>query len=345
MSMSDARELSKIPKSSLAVAALVADRVSAAHTFEDYRSRKAPNTIKRQDVDLRSFLDYLGVVGVTIPDGLRLELDAQAWNGISAGLVDGFVKWLSNEGASIGTINVRLSTVKTYVGLAAKSQVIGQEAADRIRMVSGYRHKEGLRLDERRPLTRIGEKKAAPVSLTTEQVNRMRRSRRTQIGMRDTLIVNLLADLGLRCGEVAAIKVENIDLERRSLTFYREKVDLTQTHHLTDRIVNSLRIYLKLHGAPTSGPLLRAVTRIGKLGKPLKNHGIAKRIRALGEEIGIPNLSPHDLRHYWATQAARNKTPIDRLQDAGGWKSPNMPLRYIEKTKVANEGVILEKEG
>ncbi|MBC8492724.1 MAG: site-specific integrase, partial [Chloroflexi bacterium] len=51
--------------------------------------------------------------------------------------------------------------------------------------------------------------------------------------------------------------------------------------------------------------------------------------------------SAHDCRHYWATQAARSGTPIDRLQDAGGWSSPAMPLRYVEAAKIANEGVRL----
>ena len=53
----------------------------------------------------------------------------------------------------------------------------------------------------------------------------------------------------------------------------------------------------------------------------------------------VEGLSAHDLRHTWATRAARNGTPIDRLQDAGGWNSPAMPLRYVEAAKVANEGV------
>ena len=50
-----------------------------------------------------------------------------------------------------------------------------------------------------------------------------------------------------------------------------------------------------------------------------------------------------DSRHYWATQAARNGTLIDRLQDAGGWASPAMPWRYVEAAKIANEGVRLNR--
>jgi len=47
------------------------------------------------------------------------------------------------------------------------------------------------------------------------------------------------------------------------------------------------------------------------------------------------------LRHYWATRAALNGTPLDRRQDAGGWCSPAMPLRYVESAKIANQGGLL----
>ena len=339
--MKDDLEVSTVPTRTMAQLAVVADKLSSAHAFEEYRLRVSENTRDRQEFDLTAFENYLYSRDVAVPEGLSLYLDAKAWRGISYGVVDGFVKWMSNEGESIGTMNVRLSTIKTYVGLAEKCGVVSRETLDSIRDIHGYRHIEGLRLDERRGLTRIGDKKAVPVSLNPEQVETMRRRPRTTVGIRDTLILDLLADLGLRCGEAVALKVEHIDQAQGLLTFYREKVHLTQIHNLNERLNASLAAYLALPGAPTVGQLLRATTKDGKLSRPLKNHGLAKRIQTMGEGIGIPNLSPHDLRHYWATQAARNKTPIDRLQNAGGWKSPAMPLRYIEKTKIANEGVIL----
>lgn len=74
----------------------------------------------------------------------------------------------------------------------------------------------------------------------------------------------------------------------------------------------------------------------------MTERAITGRVRELGERIGTSGLSAHDLRHYWATRAARNGTPIDRLQDAGGWNSPAMPMRYIESAKIANEAVRLD---
>lgn len=66
---------------------------------------------------------------------------------------------------------------------------------------------------------------------------------------------------------------------------------------------------------------------------------ITVRMRKLGEDVGLYGLSAHDCWYYWATQVARSGTQIDRLQDAGGWSRPAMPLRYVEAAKIANDGV------
>ena len=72
------------------------------------------------------------------------------------------------------------------------------------------------------------------------------------------------------------------------------------------------------------------------------------RVRAFGAAVGLVGLSAHDLRHYWATRAARNGTPLDRLQDAGDAPAAaptgagaGVPLRYVESAKIANQGVLL----
>jgi integrase len=58
----------------------------------------------------------------------------------------------------------------------------------------------------------------------------------------------------------------------------------------------------------------------------------------LGQTARLEGLSPHDCRHYWATVLSRKGTQIRALQDAGGWSSPAMPLRYAESARIANDG-------
>ena len=93
------------------------------------------------------------------------------------------------------------------------------------------------------------------------------------------------------------------------------------------------------------GALLRGSNKSGILTREGMNRfSIAMRIALLGETIGVDGLSPHDLRHYRATKLASDKTPIDKLMNAGGWNSPAMPLRYIEASKIANEGIDLDDD-
>ena len=69
----------------------------------------------------------------------------------------------------------------------------------------------------------------------------------------------------------------------------------------------------------------------------MSERAITKRVKTLGAKIGIDGLSAQDLRHTWATKAARDGAPIDRLKDAGGWNSLAIPLRYVEAAKAASK--------
>lgn len=323
-----------------------ANEHAACSAFADYRSRKAANTLRHQDAALALFARYLAqATGGDVPTGETMASDPDAWRGATWGLVEGFVRWLLLQGYAVETVNVRLSTIKTYAKLAAKSGALDAQALAMIRMVSGYGRKEGKRVDERRGAaripTRVGEKKASAVVITPAQAGALKNQPDTPQGRRDKLILCLLLDHGLRVSEVAGLAVSDVDIEMGMLHFYRPKVDMDQIHRLTADTLQAARAYLE-HDALPSGPLLRRSFRGGKLGEArMSTRAISGRVRCLGERLGIDGLSAHDLRHYWATQAARNGTPIDRLQDAGGWASPAMPLRYVEATRIANEGVKL----
>lgn len=331
----------------LALAGQVANQVASKFVFEDYRSRKAANTLRRQAADLDLLGEYLEAVGV--PAG-SLEDDPEAWRGVTWGLIKGFAKWQLDKGYAVASINGRLSTVKIYAALAALAGVIDPGNLALIKSVRGYEHSEIKHVDEKREqagqATRKGAKKANPVSLTQQQAKELKAQPDTSQGRRDRLMISLMLDLGLRVGEVAALTVDCFNLESGQLTFYRPKVNKVQTHQLKNGCLAAARAWLNSGDAPAVGCVWRG-SRKGKgglQGAGMSERAITKRVAALGETVGVSGLSAHDLRHYWATQAARNGTPLDRLQDAGGWSSLAMPGRYIEAAKIANQGVNLGEE-
>lgn len=355
-------ELIPLPDNSpLAIMGQAANKAAAMDTFNEYRTRKAPNTIRRQDADLQLFTDYLTAAGVIVRD---LNTNPAAWLGVSWGLVKDFVKWMLQEGYAVDSVNVRLSTIKAYAQLAFKAGALNVQEYAMIRVIQGYSHKEKPNVDgtrkaqgiaTRRDLKarvtrkdgsgRKNSKKAEAIFLTKEQRDAITASDGTPQGNRDALIMCLMLEHGLRVGEVAALKVENFS-RPGYMTFYRPKTEQTDTHRLTERTAAALRAYMQ--HAPQSGGLwmASAMKNAGKASQGtltaqgMTPNAIYKRVELIGRHAGIMGLSPHDLRHTFAERAKHN--PTKTLQNAGGWNSPAMPLRYQQRGAIANDGLTLE---
>ena len=147
--------------------------------------------------------------------------------------------------------------------------------------------------------------------------------------------MGLFIEHAFRVSEVVSLDVEDFDLEQGLVTIYCEKTDETQTHRLKKHTLLAASRYLAETGA-TKGPLF-----VGYQGRRITRYGLYDRVRVLGQQVGLPALSPHDLRHYWTYDALGNATPVDRVQSGGNWKSPTMVLKYARRTGIANEGVII----
>lgn len=316
----------------------LANSYASQNVFSDYHERIAANTKRRQKDDLLLFAQYLNLAGMATV-GERLYSDVETWQGITFGLVDGFVRWMLTKGYAVDSINVRLSTVKVYCKLSAKAGMIDASEYALIKLVTGYRHKEKRNVDLNREVTRVGDKKAEAIVLSKAQADALKSQPDTAQGRRDALLMCLLLEHGLRCGEVEALTVQSINLDEETLTFYREKVNIETTHELTKDTRIAARRYIESE-KPTS-MLLLGSRKGGALQGVMSDRAITDRVRVLGERIGIVGLSAHDCRHYWATSAIKGGTDIKSLQDAGGWSSPAMPLRYAASGKIANKGVKL----
>lgn len=315
-----------------------ANQAAARHRLEEYRSRRAAQTLRRQNADLALFAHFLQILGKKSGD---LSLNPGSWQGITWGLVEAFIKWQLQEGYAIQSVNVRLSTVKTYARLVFQAGILSSEEYALIQAVKGYSLREQRRVDlKRAPLTRIGLKKAAPVKLDHDQAQALKDQPDTPQGRRDALLMCLLLDHGLRVGEVAGILVENIDLQSGLLCFFRPKVGKQQTHRLSADTLQAVKECANFNDLPIKGKLLRSSHKDGSLGhQGMTERAITLRVRTLGEAIGISGLSAHDCRHFWATSAAKYGTDPFVLQEAGGWSSLAMPRRYVEERKISNEGV------
>lgn len=363
-------------QSEIVFVGVVANQAAANYSFADYRQRRAKRTIRTQTAALLLWVQYLDHLGATT-DLLHAAADwatasftseqereaalyaemqgvplllvwgaaycqsvPAAWQGVTWGLVEGYVKWLLNQGYSIATVNNRLSAIKVYTRLAAKAGVISPTEQALIREVRGYGATEGKRMDGMRDQTRIGHKKAEALVLTAQQARQLKGTHpTTPQGIRDRLMVSLFLDLGLRASEVAALRVEDLT-DTGYATVYRQKTDTIDRMKLSADIMQALQDYRPF--LRQAGILLRGSRKNGQLTDEIMSvRAIGSRIKMLGRDIlGIWELSPHDLRHTWATQAAKKSNPFV-LRDAGGWSNMQTPSRYVERAEVVNEGIEL----
>ena len=313
----------------------IANQAASLAAFEDYKSRKADQTLRQHAAALALFADYLETKGA-LTVGVLFN-DPLAWEGITWGLVAAFQKWLLLEGYAINTVDSRISTIKTYAKLATKAGALAVGEYALIKAVEGYGRKAGARVDQRREITRKGYKKALAVGISTEGAKVLKEQltdTETNQAKRDRVIMCFLLDHGLRVGELAGLTVDTLDLQAGTFTFYRSKVDKTQTQALTADTLDALTEYIT-QAKIIKGSLLRGSVRGGGLTiGGMSTRAINKRVGVLGAVAGIAGLSPHDCRHYAVTKDARKGKDVYWLMEKYGWSSPAMPIRYIEASKV-----------
>ncbi len=345
----------------------LADAAVGYSAFRDYQELKSAATLYAHQVDLSKFAQFINqvyersaesndveTVDLRLYD-LQLYEQPQAWAIVSHGLVKLFKREMADKGFALTSINRALSTIRKYASLAMEAGVISPSAHAQIKNVTGYRHSEAKNVDEKRAVTRIGRKKeeAVPIPLgIIKELKSVELFPETPAGRRDRLALCLLLDHGLRASEVAGLTINDVDLHNFQLTVYRKKTKSTDLIHLTEDSYDALADYCENDALPhPTAPLLRASTKGGRLtNRPLTRITASRLMNRYGKLMAkkydlphLAKLSAHDGRHQWATDALEAGTPLNDLQQAGGWKSPAMPLRYANKSKVSNKGVKLNR--
>ena len=171
---------------------------------------------------------------------------------------------------------------------------------------------------------------SATVGLAPEEVDALLAAADAEHGPaaeRHRAALALLADLGLRVGELVSLDVEDLGWERGHRTVrFTGKGGRPRRRALTPAAGAALDAYLAVRGPAGAGPLFVTAT-----GARIDRHAVFRLVRRLARTAGIAGwerLSPHSLRHAFATTARAEGVALEDVQDAMGHADPRTTRRY-----------------
>ena len=165
-----------------------------------------------------------------------------------------------------------------------------------------------------------------PAVLTEPELRRLLRTCRGQrfTDRRDTAILRLFIDTGMRLGELAGLRVTDIDFEA-NLALVIGKGSRPRLCPFGLRTSRALDRYLRARAKRrTAGT---ATLWLGHPG-PMTDSGVGDVVRRRATQAGIADVHPHRFRHTFAHQwlaQGGNETDLMRL---AGWRSRTMLERY-----------------
>ncbi|GID28066.1 tyrosine-type recombinase/integrase [Paractinoplanes brasiliensis] len=243
--------------------------------------------------------------------------------------VQGWLRWCADFGRD--PLRVSFLDVNAYArGLEDQKLAASTVARKLSGLSSWYDFLVKIQARETNPVAgadrpNVSRDHSATVGLTPEEVDALL-DRAAEAGTRHHAVMTVLADLGLRVGELVSLNLDDVGWERGHRTVrFVGKGNKARRRALTPAAADALDAYLAVRGGD-EGPLFRTST-----GARLDRHAIFRLIRRLAGEAGIAGadrLSPHSLRHAFATAARAEGVPLEDVQDAMGHADPRTTRRY-----------------
>ena len=236
---------------------------------------------------------------------LDRETDVDAITAVTPELLHGYQTWLygytddEGRGLAIATQAARLSVVRVFFRWLVKIDMLLYDPSG------------GLVLPKRKGIL--------PRSvLTKKEVERMlgAADTTTTLGLRDRAMLEVLYSTGIRNAELRALTVYDLDLDRGLVRINEGKNAKDRVVPLGEVACRWLREYLdEARPKLLSQDVGEQTVFLSKNGRPLLPLGVIDRIRRLAKAAGIERpVTPHSMRHTFATHMLRGRADIRHIQ-------------------------------
>lgn len=265
------------------------------------RTLSSVNTRRAYSTKVNAYMEWLDGYSYPALAATREHLDA-------------YRAVLEEQGKSTATILATISALSSFYAYAVDRDLIPANPVAKIK----------------RP--KIDPDHTETTALSRDQARALMTAAR-DLSPRAHALVSVLLHTGLRVGELLAANVEDLGMDNghHVLTVTRKggkrgRVAIPPAAYavLTGYLqgdVSSREITVS--GQEGSAPLFTTAT-----GKRMSDQEARRTVARLGASIGVERLSPHSLRHTFATTGLEAGAGLHTMQDALGHADPRTTRRY-----------------
>lgn len=266
--------------------------------------RKAAGTIKSYRQGIAAWLDYADEQGVP-------PLDRDTLRGFMAHLLDD----LGRKGS---TVNARLAAVQRFA-----QWLVDEGEVERYPFENIKRPK--LDEDVVEPL----DDADVLAMIRACAVPRGAHYNEQLVGRRDEAILRLMLECGARAGEVVAMGVDDIDLQRGLATIRRGKGGKGRVVPFGPQTATAIDRYLRLrrqHKRATDSDALW----LGGRGHGFEYDALHTTLEKRALQAGVAGFHPHRMRHTAAHRWLDKGGSESGLMAVAGWSRSDMLRRYTK---------------
>ncbi len=253
-----------------------------------------------------------GVAGTAVAAQTTI---GQRLRGVSTEQVKSFLAFLGLQDYSKSTIARKLATLRSFYKFC---------------MRRGY--------VETHPLATIRtpkQEKRLPKYLELEQISKLLSTPddRTLLGSRDRAMLEVLFSTGVRVSELVDLNFGDVDFEGQTVRIHG-KGKKQRTAPVGPTALAALRKYLELRRSDArSASFDQNALFVNKHGQRLSTRSVRRKLDKYLSVAGLdPSISPHTLRHSFATHMLNNGADLRSVQELLGHQSLSTTQVYTHLT-------------
>lgn len=255
------------------------------------------NTISAYRNDLVQFIAYLS----TPPEGDRLSAVSQ-WTELTRDHLSLYLLHLRERTYASSTVARKTAAIKSFCHFLVTQGITRVDLAAEMATP---------KVDKYMPRAMT----PAEVDLLLEQPGKLASASRPE-ALRDQAMLETLYATGMRVSELVALDVDDVDLER-ALATCAGKAGRRRQVPLRSRAVEALERYV-LEGRPLLVAGDEPALFLNHRGRRLTRQGFWLILKSYAEQAAIRDITPHTLRHSFATHALRNGAELRDIQQMLG---------------------------